>query len=93
MEYYKVNLNGKEYGLPIVEIKPGLSIAVLDMLSSKELSHDASFAVIEKIKESGLDTSKIDVVLSAETKGITLAYQVAEYFNCDMVILRKEQKL
>lgn len=93
MEFYKVTLNGKEYGLPIVEIKPGLSIAVLDMLSSKALSHDASYAVIEKIKESGLDLSKVDVVLSAETKGITLAYQVAEYIDCEMVILRKEQKL
>jgi len=93
MEFYKVNLNGKEYGLPIVEIKPGLSIAVLDMLSSRALSHDASYAVIEKIKESGIDTSKIDTVISAETKGITLAYQVAEYLGCEMVILRKEQKI
>ena len=93
MEYYKVNLNGNEYGLPIVEIKPGLSIAVLDMLSSTALSHDASFAVINKMKEKGIDLSKIDVVLSAETKGITLAYQVAEYIGCEMVILRKEQKV
>lgn len=93
MEYYKVNLNGKEYGLPIVEIKPGLSIAVLDMLSSRALSHDASYAVINKMKEAGFDLSKVDVVLSAETKGVTLAYQVAEYLGCEMVILRKEQKV
>lgn len=93
MEYFKTNLNGKEYGLPIVEIKPGLSIAVLDMLSSRELSHDASCAVISKIKESGIDLSKVDVVLSAESKGITLAYQVADYIGCEMVILRKEQKI
>ena len=58
MEFYKVTLNGKEYGLPIVEIKPGLSIAVLDMLSSKALSHDASYAVIEKIKELDRDDEK-----------------------------------
>lgn len=90
---YKVTLNGKEYGLPIVEIKPGLSIAVLDMLSSKDLSHDASAAVFNKIKESGLDISKVQVVLSAETKGITLAYQLAELIGCDMVILRKNQKI
>ena len=49
--------------------------------------------VINKIKESGLDLSKVDVVLSAETKGITLAYQVAEHIGCEMVILRKEQKI
>ena len=90
---YKVTLNGKEYGLPIVEIKEGLSIAVLDMLSSKDLSEDASAAVYQKLKESGLDLSQIDTVLSAETKGITLAYQIAEYLDCDMVILRKEQKI
>lgn len=90
---YKVTLNGKEYGLPIVEIKEGLSIAVLDMLSSLKLSQDASAAVYKKLQESGLDLSKIDTVLSAETKGITLAYQMAEYLDCDMVILRKEQKI
>lgn len=90
---YKVTLNGKEYGLPIVEIKEGLSIAVLDMLSSIDLSRDASAAVYKKLQESGLDLSKIDTVLSAETKGITLAYQMAEYLDCDMVILRKEQKI
>ena len=90
---HKVLLNGKEYGLPIIEIKEGLSIAVLDMLSSKDLSEDASAAVLQKIKESGIDTDKIDVVLSAETKGITLAYQLAESIGCDMVILRKEQKI
>ncbi|MDD6735548.1 MAG: phosphoribosyltransferase family protein [Clostridiales bacterium] len=90
---YKVKLNGKEYGLPIVEIKEGLSIAVFDMLSSAELSKDAALALFERIKESEIDLSKVDVVISAETKGVILAYQIAEYLNCEMVILRKEHKV
>lgn len=90
---YKVNLNGNEYGLPIVEIKPGLSIAVFDMLSSEKLSNDAVEALYKKIKESGIDLSCIDTVISAETKGVILAYQLANLLCANMVILRKEQKV
>ena len=90
---FKTVLNGKEYGLPIVEIKPGLNIAVFDMLSSEKLSFDACLALYDKLKESGIDLSKIDTVLSAETKGVILAYKMAENLDCDMVILRKEHKI
>lgn len=90
---YKVTLNGNEYGLPIVEIKPGLSIAVFDMLSSEKLSNDASVALFEKIKASGLDISSIDTVISAETKGVILAHQLANFLDANMVILRKDHKI
>lgn len=90
---YKVELNGKEYGLPIVEIKPGLSIAVFDMLSSSELSKDSSTALFDKLKASNIDLTKVDVVLSAETKGVILAYQIAMSLGIEMTILRKEQKI
>ena len=90
---YKVNLNGNQYGLPIVEIKEGLSIAVFDMLSSEKLSNDAVTALYNKIKESGVDISAIDTVISAETKGVILAYQLANLLDANMVILRKEQKI
>ncbi len=90
---HKVILNGKEYGLPIVEIKPGLSIAVFDMLSSSNLAKDASIELFETLKKSNIDLSKVDAVLSAETKGVILAYQIAEYLGVEMSILRKEQKI
>ena len=90
---FKTTLNGREYGLPIIEIKEGLSIAVFDMLSSKNLSDDASEALYNVIKNSGLDLSKVDVVISAETKGVILAYRIAGYLGCEMTILRKEQKI
>lgn len=90
---FKTKLNGHEYGLPIVEIKEGLSIAVFDMLSSKNLSYDACTALYDKLKASGVDLSKVDVVLSAETKGVILAYKMAEYLDCEITILRKEQKI
>ena len=93
-KFYPVHLNGNEYGLPIVEIAPGLRIAVFDMLSSAKLSHDASVALINKMKESIPEIlSKVDTVLSAESKGITLANQIADALGCEMVILRKEEKI
>lgn len=90
---HKVMLNGNEYGLPIVEIKPGLSIAVFDMLSSEKLSNDAVAALYDKIKASDIDISSIDAVISAETKGVILAFQLANLLDSNMVILRKEQKI
>nr|MCR4693183.1 hypothetical protein [Bacillota bacterium] len=75
---FKTTLNGREYGLPIVEIKPGLSIAVFDMLSSKDLAEDSSKALFDKLKASGIDLTKVDTVLSAETKGVILAYNMAQ---------------
>ena len=90
---HKVNLNGREYGLPIVEIKERLSIAVFDMLSSEELAADASKALLDKLKKSDIDLDKVDTILSAETKGVILAYQLARDLNKQMVILRKEHKV
>lgn len=90
---HKVLLNGKEYGLPIVEIKPGLKIALFDMLSSKALSDDSCIALYDKMKKDGYDLSAVDTVISAESKGIILAYKIADMIGCDMVILRKEQKI
>ena len=86
---FKTILNGREYGLTIVEIKPGLSIAVFDMLSSKDLAEDASKALLDKMEETDIDLTKVDTVLSAETKGVILAYNIAQSIGCDMVILRK----
>lgn len=90
---YKVTLNNNEYGLPIIEIKPGLSIAVFDMLSSEKLSDDACIALYDKLAASDIDLSSVDTVISAETKGVILAYWFAKKLNCNMVILRKEQKI
>ena len=90
---FKTVLNGNEYGLPIVEIKPGLSIALFDMLSSKDMAIDSAIALFDKLKENNIDLSKVDTVLSAETKGVILAYDMAQKIGCDMVILRKEHKL
>ena len=93
-EFYQVQLNGNEYGLPIVEIKPGLRIAVFDMLSSGKLSQDASVALLAKLKETVPDVlDHVDAVLSAETKGIVLANKVADALDAEMVILRKEEKI
>ncbi len=94
-EYYKVHLNGKEYGLPIVEIKPGLKIAVFDMLSSAAISRDAVEALYQVMKEK-MDPEvleSVDTVLSAESKGVILANQIAEHLGAEMTILRKEEKI
>ena len=93
-KYYSVTLNGAEYGLPIVEIAPGLRIAVFDMLSSAKLSQDAADALLSKMREAIPDVlNNVETVLSAETKGIVLANKIADALGAEMVILRKEEKI
>lgn len=84
-------LNDKEYQLPLFNINDQKRIAVFDMLSSCEMASDAVFALLYKIKAANL--GKIDVVLSAETKGIILADRLANLLDAKMVILRKENKM
>ena len=60
------------------------------MLSSRKMAKCASESVCQLAEEY---RGKVDIVLSAESKGIILADRVADKLNCDMVILRKEKKL
>jgi len=86
-ETYPVDVANVHRELPLFEIKPGLKIAILNILGDTELVRASAEALAEKMK--GLD---YDVLVSAEAKSIPLAHVLAEVPGKPYVILRKSYK-
>ncbi len=86
---YAVEIAGIKRELPLFEVKPGLKIAILNILGDVELNEAAAQALVDKVEANGLD---YDVIVTAEAKSITLAYAMALKANKPYVILRKDYK-
>lgn len=86
-DFYKVSINGCERDLELFEVKPGLKIAVLNILGDVELVKSASKGLAEK-----LNNILYDVIVTAEAKSIPLAYELSAITNKPYVVLRKNYK-
>ena len=84
---FSVNIAGIQRSLPIIEIKPGVRIAVLNILGDTELVQAASKALSDML--SGLEYS---VLVTAEAKSIPLAHAVSVVSKKPYVVLRKTHK-
>jgi adenine phosphoribosyltransferase len=69
---YAVDIAGVHRELTLFEIKPGLRIAILNILGDTELVTACARALAEK-----LATLEYDVVVTAETKSIPLAHALS----------------
>lgn len=86
-ETYPVDIAGVHRDLTIFEIKPGLKIAILNILGDTELVQVSARALAKKI--SSLD---YDVLVTAEAKSIPLAHELSAVTGKPYVILRKSYK-
>src|SRR5512147_1366948 len=86
-ETYSVEIAGLKRELPLFEIKPGLRIAILNILGDTELVQACAHALAEKIN--GLD---YDIILTAEAKSIPIAYALSVETKKPYVVLRKTYK-
>jgi adenine phosphoribosyltransferase len=86
-ESYSVKIAGLQRALPLMEIKPGLRIALLNILGDIELTQACGKALAEKLAH-----YTYDVVVTAEAKSIPLAYALALEVNKPYVVLRKDYK-
>jgi adenine phosphoribosyltransferase len=84
---YPVDIAGVHRELQLFEIKPGLRIAILNILGDTELVTACAKALAEKL--SGVT---YDVVVTAETKSIPLAHALSVETQKPYVILRKSYK-
>ena len=84
---FSVDIAGIHRELPLFEIKPGLRIAILNILGDNELVMACAKALAEKLK--GLD---YDVIVTAETKSIPLAFALSLESKKPYVVLRKSYK-
>ncbi len=84
---YPVDIAGVHRELTLFEIKPGLRIAILNILGDTELVTACARALAQKLTE-----TTYDVVVTAETKSIPLAHALSVETHKPYVILRKSYK-
>ena len=86
-ETYSVEIAGLKRDLRLFEIKPGLKIAILNILGDTELVQACARQLAEKLK-----AVEYDVLVTAEAKSIPLAYALSVETNKPYVVLRKTYK-
>jgi adenine phosphoribosyltransferase len=84
---YPIDIAGIHRELTIFEIKPGLRIAILNILGDTELVHASANALSQKLKD-----LEYDVIVTAEAKSIPLAHELSSITSKPYVILRKSYK-
>lgn len=84
---YPIDIAGVHRELPLFEIKPGLRIAILNILGDTELVSACAKGLADK-----LAAIEYDVAVTAETKSIPLAYALSVETRKPYVILRKTYK-
>lgn len=86
-ETYPVEIAGVHRELTLFQIKPGLRIAILNILGDTELVQACGKALAAKL--AGTD---YDVLLTAEAKSIPLAHALSVETKKPYVVLRKSYK-
>lgn len=86
-ETFPINIAGVERDLTLFEIKPGVRIAILNILGDWELVNAASKALAGQI-----DKHKPDILVTAEAKSIPLAHALATDMQLPYAVLRKSYK-
>ena len=86
-ETYPVDVAGVHRELTLFEIKPGLRIAILNILGDTELVRASAEALAVK-----LQSMDYDVIVTAEAKSIPLAHDLSAITKKPYVVLRKSHK-
>jgi len=86
-ETYPVEIAGLKRDLRLFEIKPGLKIAILNILGDTEFVQACAKELAQK-----LNGTEYDLLVTAEAKSIPLAYALAVETKKPYVVLRKNYK-
>ena len=86
-ETHTVEVAGLRRDLRLFEIKPGLKIAILNILGDTEFVQACTKELAQKLKE-----TDYDLLVTAEAKSIPLAYALSVETKKPYVVLRKSYK-
>jgi len=86
-QHYSIEIAGIKRDLPLFEIKPGLKIAILNILGDTELVQASARELAKKLQ--GIEH---DILVTAEAKSIPLAHALSVELKKPYVILRKTYK-
>jgi adenine phosphoribosyltransferase len=84
---YPIDIAGVHRDLPLFEIKPGLRIAILNILGDTALVQACAKELAKKL--AGIS---YDILVTAESKSIPLAYSLSVETGKTYVVLRKSYK-
>jgi adenine phosphoribosyltransferase len=86
-ETYSIDIAGVKRELRLFEIKPGLRIAILNILGDTELVQASAKELAKKVS-----TLEYDMIVTAEAKSIPLAYALSVETKKPYITLRKSYK-
>lgn len=84
---YSVDIAGVHRELPLMEIAPGIRIAILNILGDTELVRVSAQQLALQLSE-----RNPEVIVAAEAKAIPLAHMLSSVMDLPYVILRKTYK-
>jgi len=84
---HSINIAGLQRELTLFEVKPGLKIAILNILGDTELVQACASALAKK-----LEKIDFDIIVTAEAKSIPIAYALSVEMKKPYVVLRKAYK-
>ena len=84
---YSIEIAGVKRELRLFEIKPGLKIAILNILGDTELVQASARELAQKIKD-----VDYDIIVTAEAKSIPLAYALSAETKKPYIVFRKQYK-
>lgn len=83
MKSYTLNVAGLTRELPIIKLSDELSIASFVILGDTELVEKTAKLLAEKLPE-------VDVLVTAEAKGIPLTYEISKLLNLKSYIVARK---
>ena len=87
-ETYPIEIGGVKRDLRLFEVKPGLKIAILNILGDTELVQACANLLAKK-----LESADYDVLVTAEAKSIPLAHALSVETKKPYIVLRKSYKV
>lgn len=85
-ELYTVKLGGVERQLPIVEVSPGVKVALFNMLGDTEVTEAAGRELAARLPDD------IEVLVTPEVKALSLAHIISRESGKPYVVVRKTVK-
>ena len=86
MDYYTLKIGDLERKLPIIKLSEDLSISSFVILGDTEIVEKTAPLIAEKLP-------KIDYIVTAEAKGVPLAYEISKILNLkSYIVARKSVK-
>jgi adenine phosphoribosyltransferase len=85
---FPIEIGGVKRDLRLFEIKPGVKIAIINILGDTELVEVCASELAKK-----MDSAAFDVLVTAEAKSIPLAHALSVVTKKPYVVLRKSYKV